>query len=57
MAVRIAEARPLRNPLGQLILPINSTELFRRVATDAITTPGLLSPLDTTGTTTALSDR
>ncbi|MEO5704207.1 MAG: penicillin-binding protein 2 [Candidatus Limnocylindrales bacterium] len=57
IAVRIAEARPLRNPLGQLILPINSTELFRRVATDAVTTPGLLAPLETTGTTTALSDR
>jgi cell division protein FtsI/penicillin-binding protein 2 len=57
VAVRIGEARPLRNPAGQLILPINSTELFRRVATDAVTTPGLLSPLDPTGTTTALGDR
>ena len=51
VAVRIQEARPNRNPLGQLILSINSTELLRRVATDAVTTPGLLpvlAPVDTT---------
>ena len=29
-----------RNARGQLVLSINSTELFRRVATDAVTTPG-----------------
>jgi cell division protein FtsI (penicillin-binding protein 3) len=57
VAVRIGEARPLRNPLGQLILPINSTELFRRVATDAATTPGLLPVLDPGGPTTAAADR
>lgn len=46
IAVRIQEAQPDRNPQGQLILSMTSTELFRRVATDAITTPGLLLPLD-----------
>jgi cell division protein FtsI/penicillin-binding protein 2 len=54
--VRVSEANPLRNPQGQLILPINATELFRRVATDAVTTPGLLSPLESTDST-ALGDR
>jgi cell division protein FtsI (penicillin-binding protein 3) len=46
VAVRIQEAEPARNAQGQLILSITSTELFRRVATDAITTAGLLPPLD-----------
>ncbi|HSL98128.1 MAG TPA: hypothetical protein VK831_06110, partial [Candidatus Deferrimicrobiaceae bacterium] len=44
VAVRIGEARPARSG-GDLILPITATELFRRVATDAIGTPGLLPPL------------
>lgn len=57
VAVRIGETRPLRNPLGQLILPINATELFRRVATDAITTPGLLPGLDPAGSTMALANQ
>jgi cell division protein FtsI (penicillin-binding protein 3) len=42
VAVRIQEAHPGRNAEGQLVLPVVSTELFRRVATDAVTTPGLL---------------
>jgi cell division protein FtsI/penicillin-binding protein 2 len=45
VAVRIGEARPARSNAGDLLLPITSTELFRRVATDAIGTPGLLPPL------------
>lgn len=57
VAVRIGDTRPLRNALGQLILPINATELFRRVATDAVTTPGLLPVIDEGGSTTALGDR
>jgi cell division protein FtsI (penicillin-binding protein 3) len=57
VAVRIGDTHPLRNPLGQLILPINSTELFRRVATDAITTAGLLPVLGEGGSTTALADQ
>jgi cell division protein FtsI (penicillin-binding protein 3) len=45
VAVRIQEAHPGRNAEGQLVLPVVSTELFRRVATDAVTTPGLLPVL------------
>jgi len=44
VAVRVGEARPARSG-GDLFLPISATELFRRVATDAIGTPGLLPPL------------
>jgi cell division protein FtsI (penicillin-binding protein 3) len=57
VAVRIGEAHPLRNAQGQLILPINATELFRRAATDAVTTPGLLLALDPADGSTALADR
>lgn len=57
VAVRIENARPARNALGQLILAINAPELFRRVATDAITTPGLLPVLDPADTLAALTDR
>jgi cell division protein FtsI (penicillin-binding protein 3)/stage V sporulation protein D (sporulation-specific penicillin-binding protein) len=46
VAVRIGEAPPNRNALGQIFLPVTSTELFRRIATDAITTPGLLPVID-----------
>jgi cell division protein FtsI/penicillin-binding protein 2 len=45
VAVQINHARPNRNAIGQLILPVVSTELFRRVATDAINVPGLLPAL------------
>lgn len=57
VAVKIGEAPPNRNAAGQFFLPVTSTELFRRVATDAITTPGLLPPRDTGGTVTALGGR
>ncbi|HJP90105.1 MAG TPA: penicillin-binding protein 2 [Candidatus Limnocylindrales bacterium] len=57
VAVKIQEAVPARNAQGQLVLPIVSTELFRRVATDAITTPGLLAPLDSSTTTSGTSGR
>ena len=57
VAVRIQEAVPARNAQGQLVLPITSTELFRRVATDSITTPGLLAPLDSSTTTSGTSGR
>ena len=53
VAVRISEAPPNRNALGQILLPVTSVELFRRVATDAVTTPGLLPPLSPTDATTA----
>jgi cell division protein FtsI/penicillin-binding protein 2 len=57
VAVKIGEAPPNRNALGQFILPVTSTELFRRVATDAITTPGLLPVLGSTDSITARADR
>jgi cell division protein FtsI/penicillin-binding protein 2 len=53
VAVRIAETTPNRDSRGTILLPVSSVELFRRVATDAITTPGLLAPLAPTDTTTA----
>jgi len=45
VGIQIHSGRPNRNPQGQIILPVASTELYRRVATDAITTPGLLPAL------------
>jgi cell division protein FtsI/penicillin-binding protein 2 len=53
VAVRLSEAPPNRNALGQIILPVTAVELFRRVATDAVTTPGLLQPLAPADATTA----
>ncbi len=38
VAVRIEEARPTVARVGQLEMPVMSFELFRRIATDAITT-------------------
>ena len=43
VAVRIEEGRPRRPRVGSLEMPVMSFELFRRIATDAITTPDLLS--------------
>jgi cell division protein FtsI (penicillin-binding protein 3) len=57
VAVQISHGRPNRNALGQLVLPVASTELFRRVATDAITVPGLLRPVPVEETPIALADR
>jgi cell division protein FtsI/penicillin-binding protein 2 len=57
VAVRIQEAHPGRNAQGELVLPVVSTELFRRVATDAVTTPGLLPVLDTPDPVTARADQ
>ena len=57
VAVRISEAHPGRNAQGQLILPVVSTELFRRVATDAVTTPGLLPVLPPIDPVVARADR
>jgi cell division protein FtsI/penicillin-binding protein 2 len=45
IAVKIGGARPRIGTGGALILAIKPTELFRRVVTDAMTTPGLLQPL------------
>jgi len=42
VAVQIHNGRPNRNAQTQILVPVASTELFRRIATDAITTPGLV---------------
>jgi cell division protein FtsI/penicillin-binding protein 2 len=42
VAVRINEAKPTVVKVGQLEMPVMSFELFRRIATDAVTTPALL---------------
>ncbi|HET9851941.1 MAG TPA: penicillin-binding protein 2 [Candidatus Limnocylindrales bacterium] len=57
VAVRIQEAHPGRNARGDLVLPVVSTELFRRVATDAVTTPGLLPVLPSDVPVLARADR
>jgi cell division protein FtsI (penicillin-binding protein 3) len=57
VAVRIQEAHPGRNAQGQLVLPVVSTELFRRVATDAVSTPGLLPVLPVPVPVLARADR
>lgn len=44
VAVRIHEARPTVVKVGQLQMPVMSFELFRRIATDAITTLDLPAP-------------
>jgi cell division protein FtsI (penicillin-binding protein 3) len=44
VAVRIQEARPTVVKVGQLQMPVMSFELFRRIATDAITTLDLPEP-------------
>jgi cell division protein FtsI/penicillin-binding protein 2 len=43
IAVRIEEGRPTIANVGQLEMPVMSFELFRRIATNAITTPDLLT--------------
>ncbi|MEA2612363.1 MAG: hypothetical protein QOI52_322, partial [Chloroflexota bacterium] len=42
VAVRIEEGTPKVARVGRLEMPVMSFELFRRIATDAITTPDLL---------------
>jgi cell division protein FtsI/penicillin-binding protein 2 len=41
VAIRIEEAKPTVVKVGRLEMPVMSFELFRRIATDAITTPDL----------------
>lgn len=45
VAVQIHEGRPKIPKIGVLNLPVRSFELFRRIATDAVYTPGLLPEL------------
>jgi cell division protein FtsI/penicillin-binding protein 2 len=53
VAIRIEEAKPTVVKVGRLEMPVMSFELFRRIATDAITTPDLLAerPVTVTSTT------
>jgi cell division protein FtsI/penicillin-binding protein 2 len=55
VAIRIEEARPTVAKVGRLEMPVMSFELFRRIATDAITTPDLL--LDRPKTVPVSTDR
>jgi cell division protein FtsI/penicillin-binding protein 2 len=43
VAIRIEEAKPTVVKVGRLEMPVMSFELFRRIATDAITTPDLVA--------------
>jgi cell division protein FtsI/penicillin-binding protein 2 len=43
VAIRIEEGTPTVAKIGRLEMPVMSFELFRRIALDAITTPGLLT--------------
>ena len=43
VAIRIEEAKPTVVKVGRLEMPVMSFELFRRIATNAITTPDLLT--------------
>jgi cell division protein FtsI/penicillin-binding protein 2 len=53
VAIRIEEGTPTVARVGHLEMPVMSFELFRRIATDAITTPDLLAerPVTLTRTT------
>ena len=48
VAIQIEEGTPTIARIGQLEMPVMSFELFRRIATDAITTPDLLIDRPTT---------
>jgi cell division protein FtsI/penicillin-binding protein 2 len=55
VAVKINEGTPTVARVGQLEMPVMSFELFRRIAHDAITRPGLLPERrDPSGTVTAV---
>lgn len=53
VAVRIGDTPFVITATGQGVLRLTAPELFRRVATDAITTPGLLPAPPPAGSTTA----
>ena len=54
VAIRIEEAKPTVVKVGRLEMPVMSFELFRRIATDAITTPDLLVDRPATVTSTTV---
>jgi len=53
LAIQIEEGTPTIARVGQLVLPVMSFELFRRIATDAIKTPDLLADRPVSGPPTA----
>jgi cell division protein FtsI/penicillin-binding protein 2 len=53
VAIQIEEGTPTIARVGRLEMPVMSFELFRRIATDGITTPDLLTDRPTTPTLTA----
>ncbi len=53
IAVRVEDARPTVAKAGQLEMPVMSFELFRRIATDAITRPSMIADLPPLTPTTA----
>jgi cell division protein FtsI/penicillin-binding protein 2 len=53
VAVQIEEAKPSVIQVGHIELPVMSFELFRRIATDGITTPDLLPARQLTSAMTA----
>ena len=53
VAVKINEGRPTIARVGQLEMPVMSFELFRRIAQDAITRPGILPDRQAPGILTA----
>jgi cell division protein FtsI/penicillin-binding protein 2 len=53
VAIRIEEGTPTVARVGHLEMPVMSFELFRRIATDAITTPDLLADRPVTLTRSA----
>jgi cell division protein FtsI/penicillin-binding protein 2 len=53
VAVQIEEAKPSVIQVGHIELPVMSFELFRRIATDGITTPDLLPARQQTSAMTA----
>jgi cell division protein FtsI (penicillin-binding protein 3) len=53
VAIQIEEGTPTIARVGHLEMPVMSFELFRRIATDGITTPDLLTDRPTTPTLTA----
>jgi cell division protein FtsI (penicillin-binding protein 3) len=53
VAIQIEEGTPTVARVGHLEMPVMSFELFRRIATDGITTPDLLTARPTTPSLTA----
>ncbi len=53
VAIQIEEGKPTIARVGHLEMPVMSFELFRRIATDGITTPDLLTDRPTTPAMTA----